>query len=167
MASKHKQTSETFTEIVFSIVRFRNLLSPHAGSPMTLHRMQLVNPNEAVELTERKNSENILIHSGEATIRFTIKPDANNDVYFPIGIAFQLRRGKGKAVGGDILGRKDFSREEVRLGANDLIIQASHFEGCGSTPGHRYKFSLFIQRERDGALGVIDPGIDNDPNLQH
>jgi hypothetical protein len=162
MASKRKQTSETFSEIVFSIVRFRNLLSPHAGSPLTLHRMQLVNPNKAVELAERKSSENILIHSGEATIRFTIKPDANNDIYFPIGIAFQLRRGKGKAVGGDILGRKDFSREEVRLGANDLIIKASNFEGCGSTPGHRYKFSLFIQRERDGALGVIDPGIDND-----
>ena len=165
MASKHKQTSETFTEIVFSIVKFRNLLSPYAGSPLTLHRMQLVNPNEAVQLAERKNSENILIHSGEATIRFTIKPDASNDVYFPIGIAFQLRRGKGKTVDGDILGRKDFHREAVRLGANDLIIKASHFEGCGSTPQHRYKFSLFIQRERDGALGVIDPGIDNDPSL--
>ena len=162
MASKHKQTSETFTEIVFSIVRFRNLLSPHAGSPTTRHRMQLVNPNEAVALAERKSSERILIHSGEATIRFTIKPDANNDVYFPIGIAFKLRPGKGKAASGDILGRKDFSRENVRLGVNDLIIKASHFEGCGSTPQHRYKFSLFIQRERDGALGVIDPAIDDD-----
>jgi hypothetical protein len=165
MASKPKQTSETFTEIVFSIVKFRNLISPRAGSPLTLHRMQLVNPNEAVGLAERKNSENILIHSGEATIRFTIKPDANGDVYFPIGIAFQLRRGKGKVGSGDILGRKDFSRENVRLGANDLIIKACHFEGCGSTPQHRYKFSLFIQRERDGALGVIDPIIDNDPGM--
>jgi hypothetical protein len=165
MPSKPKQTSETFTEVVFSIVKFRNLLSPYAGSPLTLHRMKLVNPNEVVALAERKNSENILIHSGEATIRFTIKPDANNDVYFPIGIAFQLRRGKGKAVSGDILGRKDFSRKEIRLGANDLIIKASHFEGCGSTSKHPYKFSLFIQRERDGALGVIDPGIDNDPTM--
>jgi hypothetical protein len=126
-----------------------------------------VNPNKAVELASKKNSERILIHSGEATIRFTIKPDANNDVYFPIGVAFQLRPGKGKAASGDILGRKDFSRKDVRLGANDLIIKASHFEDCGSTPAHRYKFSLFIQRERDGALGVIDPIIDNDPNLQH
>ncbi len=165
MASKPKQPTETFTEIVFSIVKFRNLLSPYAGSPLTLHRMQLVNPNQAVELAARKSSEKILIHSGEATIRFTIKPDANNDVYFPIGIAFQLRRGKGKAVSGDILGRKDFSREKVRLGANDLVIKASHLEGCGSAPRHRYKFSLFVQRERDGALGVIDPGIDNDPSL--
>jgi hypothetical protein len=107
MASKQEQTSETFTEIVFSIIKFRNLLSPYAGSPLTLHRMQLVNPNEAVGLAERKNSENILIHSGEATIRFTITPDANNDVYFPIGIAFHLRRGKGNAVSGDILGRKE------------------------------------------------------------
>jgi len=162
MASEPKQPSETFTEVVFSIVKFRNLLSPHAGSPLTPHRMQLVNPNEGVKLGEKKSSERILIHSGEATIRFTIKPDANNDVYFPIGIAFKLRRGKGNAGSGDVLGRKDFRREEIRLGANDLIIKASHFEGCGSAPEHRYKFSLFIQRERDGALGVIDPAIDDD-----
>lgn len=166
MASKSKQSSETITDIVFSIVKFRNLLSPYAGSPLTLHRMQLVNPSDAVALAKNKDSENILFHSGEATIRFTIKPDAQNDAYFPIGIAFQLRRGKGKAVSGDILGRKDFSRDEIRLGANDLILKARHFDGCGSGPQHRYKFSLFIQRERDGALGVIDPGIP-DTNTMH
>jgi hypothetical protein len=35
----------------------------------------------------------------------------------------------------------------------------------GSKPHPRwitYKFSIFIQRERDGAIGIIDPYIENE-----
>ena len=76
--------------------------------------------------------------------------DGTNDVYQPVGISFF---GQNGGVGMDdfptrLVAADPFKR--LRLSVHDANLGGSSFE-----------FKLVIQRERDGALGVIDPHVNN------
>jgi hypothetical protein len=109
----------------------------------------------------QKKLPSIKVKGGKARLCFKLKSKNPEHRYFPLGIAF-LRRGKINASDAisDVLGRDDFSFDSVRLSRRSLFITDS-FKDCG--PHGSYKFSVIIQREHDGAIGIIDPGIENEP----
>lgn len=100
------------------------------------------------------------VKGGSATICFQIKSKNPRHHYYPLGIAFRRQTSRGLTNDrDDVLGRKDFSFGSMHLFGRSLYI-TDHFKNCGA--GRRYKFSVIIQRQHDGAIGIIDPGIEND-----
>lgn len=97
------------------------------------------------------------VKGGGATFCFQIRSKDRKHQYFPLGIAFRRRNNRGPDNDKeDILGRRNFSFASMHLFGRSLFITDS-FKDCGQ--GDRYKFSVIIQRQHDGAIGIIDPDI--------
>ncbi len=90
-----------------------------------------------------------------ATVRFTIKPDN----YLPVGIAFQLRSGVSGAGALKRLGMLNFEQAQMPRTEHELCVTDKFKDEDGDDD---YKFSVIIQRASDGAIGIIDPGIEHD-----
>jgi len=76
--------------------------------------------------------------------------DGTNDVYNPVGVSFF-------GHGGDV-GLADFPTRLVSADPFKRLRLSVHDVNLG---GSSFEFKLVIQRERDGALGVIDPQVNN------
>jgi hypothetical protein len=122
-----------------------------------------VDPHQAqltLAKTEKGRPPALKLKGGGATFCFQIASKDPKVQYYPLGIAFRRRRSPVPDNDpDDILGRKNFSFGTMHLFGRSLYI-TDHFKDCG--PGDRYKFSLIIQRQHDGAIGIIDPPIDHE-----
>lgn len=82
---------------------------------------------------------------------FEVASLANDpDIYHPVGVSFF---GQNGGVGMDDFPTRSVSADpfkRLRLTVHDANVD-----------GNKFEFKLMIQRERDGAIGVIDPLIDN------
>jgi hypothetical protein len=159
-----KPTSQT-ANVTLTVSKFVDVLTSEEppGERNTECEMQ-AEPNHP-QVTMTKGSKGaaptLKVKGNGATICFQIKSKNPRHKYFPLGIAFRRRTNRGPNDNrDDILGRKDFSFGSMHLFGRSLYI-TDHFRNCGA--GRRYKFSVLIQREHDGAIGIIDPGIENEP----
>ena len=135
---------------------FRNVLTTVAADRQTTHRLELI--ETAGRLEERADTSGrkiAILWNRSASIRFNILEPQR---YVPIGIAFRRRKEDG-SFGYDAIAREIFDVESVNLSANSIRIRA---EFPPQSRGLYVKFSIVIQRTEDGAIGIIDPGIEND-----
>ena len=77
-------------------------------------------------------------------------PPTDRETYQPVGVSFFGQNGG--------IGMDDFPTRTVAADAFDRLLLTVH---DANVDGNRFDFKLVIQRVRDGALGVIDPQINN------
>jgi hypothetical protein len=79
-----------------------------------------------------------------------IAADGSNDVYQPVGISF---------FGSDgTVGRLDFPLRTVHADPFNRLLLSVH---DANIDANTFEYKVIIQRQRDGALGVIDPQVTN------
>lgn len=95
-----------------------------------------------------------------APINFTISVlSADTDEYSVLGIAFtQIRMPGDVAPLSDPQGLRNFDNRIVGTGSTLSFRDNWSLNGSG----YGYEFRVMIQRARDGAVGIIDPEIEND-----
>ena len=79
-----------------------------------------------------------------------VNGDGTTDVYQPVGISFF-----GKYGG---IGMEDFPTRTITADPFKRLQLRVH---DANVHGNSFEFKVVLQRERDGALGVIDPQVDN------
>jgi hypothetical protein len=100
--------------------------------------------------------DDIIVAPPAVVIRFTIASASGaSEKYYPVGITF-LRDGLGGMSDGQKLGLLNFPQSQIHPDGRSLSITDSYRD---DTRCVRYKFSVIIQRARDGMIGIIDPGI--------
>lgn len=144
-------------EVIVSVTRFREALPTKrraGGKTEVVMKLARSDPRAFIKgdvlFIRRPNTP--------TPVRFTLRGvGASRDQYYPLGISF-LR--ENDSEGGDDyrLGFMTFPQSETRADGATLTILDTYKE---AEPGVRFKFSLFIQRGSDGALGIIDPGIEH------
>jgi hypothetical protein len=155
-----KPTSKT-ANVTLTVSKFVDVLTseePH-GKRNTECEMKAEpnHPQVTMDPGSKGTTPTLKVKGGSTTVCFQIKSKNPRNKYFPLGIAFRRRTNRGSNDSrDDILGRKDFSFGSMHLFGRSLYI-TDHFKNCG--PGRRYKFSVIIQRQHDGAIGIIDPDI--------
>jgi hypothetical protein len=152
-------------EVSLDVIEFKDVLA--AGGPAAQRgsslrksranchgsraRMTLTNRHPLVRI-EPAEPNTLKIGSPGATLRFTVSPDA----YYPVGISFLLLEGVAKPDDQARLGLLNFDQSQIRRLDHVLYVTDTFND---EIPYDRYKFSVIIQRARDGALGIIDPDI--------
>ena len=172
----------TTVDITLTVTRFRNLLEPAAGSaPLTDFIM--TGPEEGNGRLKMGDYQKgapagarytLRVQRPGVVLRFTIAARADGERYLPVGIAFE--RGDGTAptavpvVTGNH-GKTDTPFSDLEIKGATIQVLDRPLGGVPAkgetTPPRRvtYKFSVFIQRQSDGALGLIDPWIENENAL--
>lgn len=111
-----------------------------------------------------ENDKTLKITGPRATILFTItsRESPPPEEYYPVGITFFLENREPSVRVRKRLGLANFTQLKIRPNrdAHSLSITDSYNE---KEKGERYKFSVIIQRARDGKIGIIDPFIVNEP----
>ncbi|HET7536534.1 MAG TPA: hypothetical protein VFJ90_08780 [Candidatus Didemnitutus sp.] len=134
------------------------------GERGTKHTMTMFGLHSRVTLIPAKGTRpsKLIVKKGGAILRFHIKSEDPNQNYFPLGIAFVRRITPATLdCSTDIVGRGNFSFDSIRISdADDTLSVTDSYNDTG--PADRYKFSVIIQRERDGQIGVIDPDVDHE-----
>lgn len=151
-------------KVTLTVTKFVDVLKSRArgGARNTKCKMKIANhPDAWMTKGIKGGPPRLNIAKGGATICFWIKSADPGYNYFPLGIAFKrwkdsAPRNKKK----DTLGRTNFSFASMHLYGRSLYI-TDNFNDCGADD--RYKFSVIIQRQHDGAIGIIDPPLDHDP----
>jgi hypothetical protein len=117
-------------------------------------------PRVAKATVQKGKPPVLRVTGGGATFRFWIGSKIRKETFYPLGIAFRRRNNRGRDNDKkDTLGRKNFSFASMHLWGRAMYITDS-FKDCGSND--RYKFSVIIQRQHDGAIGIIDPDLEHD-----
>jgi len=143
-------------EVVLTVIAFRPVLSPEVrGLPTTDYKMCLKRPHRRVSLKD----DTLVVKYPGATLRLTIASTADDKtIYFPAGVTFVREDSKDLTVA-ERLGQKDILQRRIMIDGQTLTFTDRFKRGKESV---RYKFSVIIQRGSDGAIGIIDPGIEND-----
>lgn len=135
-------------------VLLKNSLCSGRGTTATV-TMSETNHNDLVWTDETKPNTLVIKRPG-ATVRFTVTPDR----YYPLGIAFLLRAGVTNPNDEQRLGLLNFDQSKIRRFGHVLYFTDAFLD---EKADHRYEFFVIIQRASDGALGIIDPGIEHVP----
>lgn len=152
------------------VTRFQDVLNPEVpanllgGAPKTgvpkidtctPHWMSMPKKHPQVSI-DPKNHELLRIKRKGATLLFKVTPDD----YCPVGIAFSMW-GKRKLTAGDQSRLRTLNFAQMKLHPDERTLQVTdHFKAIGRDT--RYKFSVIIMRVKDGAIGIIDPGVVNE-----
>jgi hypothetical protein len=154
-------------KVTLKVIEFRDVLAPDPLAKIdkhskksalpwdrcTPHKMSMPKKHPQVKIDPKK-PDTLLIKPKGATILFTITPDD----YYPVGITFIMGKGEPTASDQKRLGFLNFDQRQYR--ANELR-HSLQITDCYKDRRHddRYKFSVIIQRVKDGAIGIIDPDI--------
>ena len=171
--------------VTLHVTRFLDVLNPEVpdkvvqdakqGAPKidtcTPHRMSMPKKHPQVSI-DPDDPETLLIEPKGATLLFKITPDE----YCPVGIAFSMgekrkatMKGKHKPTMGekrkatvyDLKRLHTLNFAQMKLRPDERTLQVTdHFKAIGRDA--RYKFSVIIMRVKDGAIGIIDPGVVNE-----
>lgn len=151
-----KATSRTNSpaEVVITVTEFRPVLAPElSGARDTGYTMKLKRPHPRVSL----NDDTLVVKAPGAVIRLTIA--AKDKIkYYPAGITFVREDSDGLSESLR-LGRPDLLQRKIVIDGQTLTFTDRFKKG---TENVLYKFSVILQRGTDGAIGIIDPGIEND-----
>ncbi len=121
----------------------------------TGYTMRLKRPHPRVAL----KNDILVVKAPGAVIRLTIAAPAKEKMkYYPAGITFVRENSEtlGEALR---LGRPDLLQRKIVIDGQTLTFTDRFKKGAGDV---LYKFSVILQRGSDGAIGIIDPGIEND-----
>lgn len=90
-------------------------------------------------------------------LEFLLIPrEGRRTLYQPIGIAFLQQQEESPLVGRDVIGAYVFPLRSRLLFPGGISVMDQKCVGL-------FKFTLLIQRVGDGALGLLDPGVEHDP----
>ena len=121
----------------------------------TPHKMSMPKKHPQVWI-DPKDRELLHVEPKGATLLFKITPDD----YCPIGIAFS-RWGNRKLTADDEKRLRTLNFAQMKIRPDERTLQVTdHFRAIGRDA--RYKFSVVIMRVKDGAVGIIDPGVVNE-----
>lgn len=157
------------TDVILTVTNFRNLADTAAGTRFTDYEMQLVTTGGPVSHSNgpfnppSEPKRTLKCTDKGATLRFAI--NGNGTTYKPVGVSLVRADGKQPAAvhwgGGHGTGGPKEQISEVTL-KNGQIIFKNKIKPSGTPTPVTYEFSILIQRETDGAIGVIDPYLEND-----
>jgi hypothetical protein len=142
-------------EVAIAITKFKDVLTTDAtGAGCGTDYVMKLKRSHA---RARIEGDTLFLKPPALAIRFTIgTADGTKEKYYPLGIAF-VREGDESPR--DRLGLLNFP--QVRTHAEGLSLAVKDtFADKGKHV--RYKFSVVIQRESDGRIGIVDPGIDHE-----
>jgi hypothetical protein len=144
-------------EIVITVKKFRAVLSAQEARDVraTDYVMRMKRKHPRVSL----QNDTVFVRAPGAVIRLTVASSAGDkERYYPAGITFVRENGRDLS---DALrlGRPDFRQDRIVLDGRALTFADRFAKGKVNI---RYKFSLILQRGSDGAIGIVDPGIEND-----
>jgi hypothetical protein len=129
--------------------------NPAKNAQCTPHKMSMSKEHPQVKI-DPKDPDTLIISPKGATILFKITPDD----YCPIGIAFSMW-GDRKLTADDEKRLHTLNFAQMGLHPDERTLQVTdHFRAIGRDA--RYKFSVIIMRVKDGAIGIIDPGVVNE-----
>ena len=138
-----------------SVAKRRSFLKKVFYSPRgSTARMTVSKPHPRVRI-DSKEPAILKVKAPGATIRFTVSPDE----YYAIGISFLLLEGLSNPGVSAKLGLLDIEPCKIHRFGHVLYVTDTF---KNRKPFAKYKFSIIIQRASDGALGIIDPGIEHD-----
>ncbi len=141
-------------DVILLVTRFRDVLAPKPSRSgnATDYVMKLARRDPRVFV----KGDDLYINNPGAPVRFTLASrPGDRQRYYPLGIAF-VREGARSKSDEERLGFLNFPPEETRADDRSLLILDTYRDRA---PAVRYKFSVYIQRGSDGAIGVIDPDI--------
>jgi hypothetical protein len=147
---------------------FKDVLSSPPGQNNTVAAMAMEDDHNRVRVEDpgAPAKPTLKIKPGGATIQFKIlggDDGRDEDAYVPIGIAF-VRKGENTAEAGeDRLGELNFAQSKVFREGNCLYV-TDEFKDVEADD--RYEFSVIIQDTKTGAIGIIDPPIEHEPEDQ-
>lgn len=143
-------------EVVLTVTKFRPVLSPEVrGLPSTDYTIRLKRPHRRVSLKD----DTLVVKYPGATLRLTIDSSADDKTtYYPAGVTF-VREDSKCLTEAERLGQKDILQRRIMIDGQTLTFTDRFKKGKENV---LYKFSVIIQRGSDGAIGIIDPGIEND-----
>ena len=127
---------------------------------MTIDQMAPANANSSASFVLHNGGKAVVLRNagGDMTvhqpteIRFVFDPAGTKD-YAPVGIAFKQTSGGTS----DKAGTRNFPTRNVADGV--LTIRADKIDLWA------FKYSIIFERRTDGAIGVIDPEVLNEPEL--
>lgn len=142
-------------EVVITVTEFRPVLSPELrGARDTGYTMKMKRPHPRVSLKD----DTLFVDAPGAAIRLTIASSPKDKVnYYPAGITF-VREANRSGSDALLLGQKEFLQRKIIIDGQTLTFTNRFKKSKDSV---RYKFSVIIQRGVDGAIGIIDPGIED------
>lgn len=154
--TKNKSSTNGPAEVVITVTEFRPVLSPELrGARDTDYTMKMKRPHPRVSLKD----DTLVVKAPGAAVRLTIAAPAKDKIkYYPAGITF-VREDSEKLDEARRLGRPDLLQRRIVIDGQTLTFSDRFKKGAGNV---LYKFSVIIQRGSDGAIGIIDPGIEND-----
>ena len=135
--------------------KFRNIFRVKGSgkSRNTVAKMKMTIKHHPRVQIYPKFPDSLVIRPKGATIRFTIQP---RNQYSPIGIAFNKIKGRPHRKQRDRIGSLNFQTSQMPRDRHTLLITDSFKD---KEQDDHYKFSVIIQRMKDGAIGIIDPDI--------
>ena len=138
--------------ITLTITSFQDTDSTAAGSRYCTADMALA-PDPAGKVTQAGNRLRV---KGPTDLEFTIAaPAGSPESYFALGIVF-------KSGSADKHGRNNFDIKNHKVNDAKISIRNNHSVSApASSGGVVYEFFILIQRVSDGAIGIIDPEIEN------
>jgi hypothetical protein len=169
-------------EVVLTVTKFRDVLQgPFKEGTCSEHQIAVPAKTQSVFLhtgyyqENKKEMRTIRVDLPGAVLRFTVaKNMQDKEDYRPIGITFARADKTQPSAVYCIAGTQTAPNSPFRLtGVNrswleveDTIVpgqQGLDNKGETVTPTHiTYKFSVIIQRHSDGAIGIIDPYVENE-----
>jgi hypothetical protein len=159
------------------------IVPPKKGAPVrpapTNYRLELLNPQRGSVFLKPsghpliRGQEVIRVQTPGAHLRFRVmvpfEPDENPlEGYLPVGVSFARVDDlvpRAVALSSPVQPGSPFSRLEIRQSLLQFTAIPQHGlkDQNGNWVSHiTYKFNIFIQRMKDGAIGVIDPYEEND-----
>jgi hypothetical protein len=150
--------------VTLTVLEFKGILPDdrnwHVFTPcenhMVKHEIALIK-HDRVKL---KGKNFVVEGFGPVTFRFRIEDKKAQTVYYPVGISFKRRETGGEKDVMDACARRFFSNNTIHIFGTDMYFTYDYRNYEGQT--YNYDFFVVIQRDSDGLMGIIDPGIGHD-----
>ena len=152
-ANKTSSRRKISAEIKITIAKFNEAIG--TGKPIVDFHLKLAKRHPFV----RVKDDIVFVQYPGTPIVFTVEasrdPQKN---FYPAGITFVRESNCGNADE-DRLGLRNFPHDRIRIDDHRIFIADNYRRGKNV---NAYKFSLIVQRESDGTIGIIDPGMVHD-----
>lgn len=141
-------------QVTFTVVNFRNVTEAQPTTQFTDATMQLAeHPLVSFKGTP---ADGTLVLSGPVDLEISVVSENGEETYKPVGIVFEQKAQADRQCT-DRHGRRNFAPAVLK---DASLVVRGHF--VDRNPEANWEFSVIIQRGSDGAIGIIDPGIEND-----
>ncbi|MBK8474783.1 MAG: hypothetical protein IPL39_00330 [Opitutaceae bacterium] len=140
-------------QVTFTVVNFRTVTEAQPSTQFTDATMQLA--EHPLVTFKGTPADGTLVLSGPVDLEIRVVSEDGKETYKPVGITFE-QNVKASGKRSDRHGRRNFAAAVLK--ESSLVVRG-HF--LDRNPEANWEFSVIIQRGSDGAIGIIDPGIEN------